>query len=115
MSDQTGFNAAAQHSGTSRIAKTGGKKPARPNPKQKKSDPTRKTKSKAATKSKHDTVLQLLTRTSGASMAELEKATGWQAHSVRGFLSGTVKKRLKLPLSSERTEKGVRRYMIAKA
>jgi hypothetical protein len=115
MSDQTVFNAAAQHSSASRIAKTGGKEPAGPNPKQKKPTPTRKTKSKAGTKSKHDTVLQLLNRTGGASMAELEKATGWQAHSVRGFLSGTVKKRLKLQLRSERTEKGVRRYTIAKA
>lgn len=114
MSDQTVFNAALQHSSTSRIAKTGRKKPAGPNPKQKKSAPTRQTKSNARIKSKHDTVLQLLNRTGGASTAELQKATGWQAHSVRGFLSGTVKKRLKLQLRSERTEKGVRRYMIAK-
>jgi hypothetical protein len=76
MSDQTVFNAAAQHSGTSQIAKTGGKNPARRNPKQKKSTSTRQTKSNAGTKSKQDTVLQLLSRPSGASMAELEKATG---------------------------------------
>ncbi len=117
MSDQTVFNAAAQHSGTSQIAKTGGKKLARPNPNPnpKKSASTRQTKSNPGTKSKQDTVLQLLRRPSGASTAELEKATGWQAHSVRGFLSGTVKKRLQLPLSSERSENGVRRYMIGKA
>ena len=48
-------------------------------------------------------------------MAELQNATGWQSHSVRGFLSGTVKTRLGLQLQSERTGKGVRRYLIAKA
>ena len=64
--------------------------------------------------SKADAVLKLLHRKSGASIAELQKATGWQPHSVRGFLSGTVKTRLGLRLQSERTGKGERRYLITK-
>jgi hypothetical protein len=39
------------------------------------------------------------------------KSTGWQAHSVRGFLSGTVRKRLGLALISEAGDSG-RRYRI---
>jgi hypothetical protein len=42
----------------------------------------------------------------------MTKATGWQPHSVRGFLSGTVKKRLGHDLRSEKSSGGVRRYMI---
>ena len=45
------------------------------------------------TGSKSARVLGLLARTSGASLAELMKATGWQAHSVRGFLSTASRKR----------------------
>jgi hypothetical protein len=37
-------------------------------------------------------------------------ATGWQAHSVRGFISGTLGKRLKMKINSFRTEKGDRAY-----
>ena len=40
------------------------------------------------------------------------EVTGWQAHSVRGFLSGTVKKKLGLPLVSDTGKDGVRRYRI---
>lgn len=40
------------------------------------------------------------------------KATGWQVHSVRGFLSGTVEKRLGLKLSIEQVEGKDRRYKI---
>ena len=39
-------------------------------------------------------------------------ATGWQAHSVRGFISGTLGKRLKMKIDSFRTEKGDRTYRV---
>ena len=63
-------------------------------------------------KSKKQACIALLKRQKGASLAELQKATGWQAHSVRGFLSGTVKKLAGVTLVSEQTEGGVRRYRI---
>ena len=63
--------------------------------------------------SKHDQILGLLRRGDGASLTELAKASGWQPHSVRGFLSGTVKKRLGLKLQSSKTDDGERRYTIA--
>jgi hypothetical protein len=40
------------------------------------------------------------------------KATGWLAHSVRGYLSGTVSKRMKLKLVSAKSEDGERRYSL---
>ncbi|MEM7024093.1 MAG: DUF3489 domain-containing protein [Pseudomonadota bacterium] len=61
---------------------------------------------------KQQVCLELLGRPEGACVEELQAATGWQAHSVRGFLSGTVKKKLGLTLSSDRTGDGPRRYRI---
>ncbi len=58
-------------------------------------------------------VLTLLRRSKGATIVELSKATDWQDHSVRGFLSGTVRKRMGLDILSEKDTKGVRRYRIA--
>lgn len=58
-------------------------------------------------------VLALLRSKRGASIEEMTRATGWQAHSVRGFLSGTVKKRMGLALDSEVDKSGIRRYRIA--
>jgi Protein of unknown function (DUF3489) len=58
-------------------------------------------------------ITALLKRNSGATLDELTAASGWQAHSVRGFLSGTLKKKLGLTVTSERGEDGVRRYRIA--
>jgi hypothetical protein len=64
-------------------------------------------------KSKHDLIIGLLRRKQGASLAEMQAVSRWQAHSVRGFLSGTVKKRLGLKLDSARSKEGELRYTIA--
>jgi hypothetical protein len=44
-------------------------------------------------------VVVLLQRSSGATLQHLMRATGWQAHSVRGFISGALGKKLALPFS----------------
>jgi hypothetical protein len=64
--------------------------------------------------SKQDRILILLQRPQGATLDVLVKETEWQKHSVRGFLAGTVRKKLKLPLISEKIE-GVRTYRIGTA
>jgi hypothetical protein len=65
--------------------------------------------------SKKAACLELLRQGEGASLQELMSATGWQAHSIRGFLSGTVKKKLGLRLASSGGGDDVRRYRIATA
>lgn len=65
--------------------------------------------------SKSEAALKLLRRKNGATLSELQAATGWQAHSVRGFLSGMVKKKLGLNLTSEAGKQGVRRYRVTAA
>jgi uncharacterized protein DUF3489 len=67
---------------------------------------------KAPRRTKKETVLALLRRKTGASIKELAAATGWQAHSVRGFLSGTVKKKLGLTLASKKLNDASRRYFV---
>jgi hypothetical protein len=57
-------------------------------------------------------VLELLRRSDGATLKELMKATGWQPHSVRGFLSGTIGKRLGLTVTSVKDSDGERRYSL---
>jgi hypothetical protein len=57
------------------------------------------------------TIIALLRRPKGASLDELTKATGWQRHSVRGAISGSLKKKLGLKVSSEKTG-AIRSYRI---
>ncbi len=57
-------------------------------------------------------VIRLLKRKRGASINELMETSGWQAHSVRGFLSGTCKKKMGLTVLSEKSEAGERCYRI---
>jgi len=56
--------------------------------------------------SKTATILELLKRQGGATAKELLKATGWQPHSLRGFLSGTVGKKMGLTVTSVKGEDG---------
>jgi hypothetical protein len=62
--------------------------------------------------SKTEAILALLKRPDGASLQELMKATSWQPHSVRGFLSATVGKKLGLKVESVKPENGGRRYSV---
>jgi hypothetical protein len=61
---------------------------------------------------KTEKVLDLLKRPDGASLKEIMKATSWQPHSVRGFLSGTVGKKLGLTVASTKGADGERNYSI---
>ncbi|MGA2882245.1 MAG: DUF3489 domain-containing protein [Bryobacteraceae bacterium] len=62
--------------------------------------------------SKTNKVLELLKRPGGVMAKELMKVTGWQPHSVRGFLSGTIRKKMGLAVTSSKSEDGERSYSI---
>lgn len=70
------------------------------------------TKSGTSKVTKADLILKKLRTARGSSIEMLMADTGWQAHSVRGFLSAVVKKKLALNLVSEVGKDGVRRYRI---
>jgi len=57
-------------------------------------------------------ILQLLQRPQGASLEEIAKAAKWQPHSVRGFLSGTVKGKMHLKITSTKRDDGQRAYRV---
>ncbi len=63
--------------------------------------------------SKKAQILDLLRRKQGVTLADLMKACGWQAHSVRGFLSGAVGKKMGLEVTSTKDKRGERTYRVA--
>ena len=63
--------------------------------------------------SKQETIIGLLQWPEGATISELATATGWQSHSVRGVMSGTLKKKLGFAIASEKVEERGRIYRIA--
>jgi hypothetical protein len=62
---------------------------------------------------KTETVVELLRSDGGATLEDIMTATGWQAHSVRGFISGVLGKRMGLTVTSAKREDGKRAYAIA--
>jgi hypothetical protein len=64
--------------------------------------------------SKQSRVIAMLQSPTGTTIPAMMNTTGWQQHSVRGFLAGVVRKRLKLKLSSKKVD-GARVYRIAGA
>ncbi len=72
-----------------------------------------RTPSPARPGTKLASLITLLSRKDGATIADLMKATGWQAHSVRGAISGNLKKKLGLGVTSEKIEGCGRVYRIA--
>ena len=96
------------------IAKTVAKKRSRKADKPVPTRPAAMTPKKpsASAPSKTDIVLKKLHLVKGVTIAQLVETTGWQAHSVRGFLSAVIRKKLGLMLVSEIGKDGIRRYRI---
>jgi hypothetical protein len=69
-------------------------------------------KNKMRREPKRAMLIKLLERSSGATIDEIAEVTGWQRHSIRGMMSGVLKKRIGLSLASEKEERG-RIYRIA--
>lgn len=80
----------------------------------KKPTQTKRGTSVAREGSKKAIVLELMRRKQGVTLAEIMKATDWQAHSVRGFISGAIVKKMGLTVASTKREDGERVYSIAK-
>src|SRR3974377_5020 len=62
---------------------------------------SKKARNTAAPTTKQELVLQMLRRQSGVSIEDIMAKTRWQPHSVRGFLSGVIRKKLKIALVPE--------------
>ena len=88
--------------------------PAKANPAKKGPKVEKKAEKPAAARqgSKTEQVLDLMKRPDGVTLKELMKATDWQAHRVRGFISGTLSKKMGLIVESAKGENGERTYSI---
>ena len=84
-----------------------------PSSKRPKSTKLEKARARSSTRTgtKQSTAIEMLRSPPGATIDALTSATGWQQHSVRGFLAGVVRKRLKLDLQSTVVD-GVRVYRV---
>ena len=78
-----------------------------------KSAQTPKVVEKLHSGSKSAKIVELLSRTEGVTLSELIEVTKWQPHSVRGFLSGTVRKKMGIKLTSDKRHDGERVYKIS--
>ena len=61
---------------------------------------------------KQATLIAMLRQPEGATIEQIGEATGWQKHSVRSAISGALKKKLGLTVTSEKSEGGIRVYRI---
>jgi hypothetical protein len=86
-------------------------RPARRKPKKGKTA-TNRPKPAARHGSKKAVVLAMLRKAEGATLAEIMKATGWQSHSVRGFVSGSLGKVMGLKVESNKRADGQRAYHL---
>lgn len=68
--------------------------------------PPKISKAKPFVESKRVRIVKMLSAPKGTTIAAIVAATGWQQHSVRGFLAGVIRKRLSLNLVSEHSAKG---------
>ena len=74
----------------------------------------RKPQPAARARSKKAAVITMLKRPKGATLQDLVKATDWQAHSVRGFISGSLVKKMGLQVISNKRPDGQRAYRLKK-
>ena len=71
-----------------------------------------KTTVAAPRQTKQQIMIDLLRRPEGATIEEIANATEWQSHTVRGAMSGALKKKLGLAITSEKVEERGRVYRI---
>jgi len=111
--DETRVDAVERPKRQRRFNAKGRSKRAKAPKRQTRVNPRSRTKPATGKQTKQQTCLDLLSRQEGATIEELQVATGWQQHSVRGFLAGAVKKKLGLTLLSEKSHAQPRRYRIS--